>query len=204
MSKLMSHFRINRSIEVFIFPLLLLAATLVTIVLSDRAAMNTVAGFFFLLAPCIYISAVARAFTLEFREGCWELMSTYPERRWVVFSLKYLTSGLVLAVPLGVSLLLLHSRIVPSSGLDLTFHSLVLLTVILAFCTGNIALLAGLTSRRYEISLVAGIAALAVMTRLNLPKWAEYGLLPLTGCLCLAISFWLYLTLGGTADANRG
>ena len=100
--------------------------------------------------------------------------------------------------------LLLHSRVVPSPDLDLTFSSLVLLTIILACFTGNIALLVGLISRRYEISLIAGIVALAVITRIGVPKWVEYGLMPGVGSLCLALSFWLYLTLGGTADANRG
>lgn len=200
----MSHFRINRSIEIFIFPLLLLAGTLVTIVLSDRVAMNNVAGFFFLMAPAIFMSVVAKAFTLEFKEGCWELISTYPEKRWVVFSFKYLISALILALPLGASVLMLYPRVVPSPSIDLTFPSLVLLTVILAYYTGNVALLAGLISRRYEISLVAGIIALAVITRISLPRWVEYGLLPLIGSFCLAMSFWLYLTLGGTADANRG
>lgn len=131
-------------------------------------------------------------------------MSTYPEKRWVVFCFKFLLSALILAIPLLASFLLLHSRVVPSPDLDLTFSSLVLLTIILACFTGNIALLVGLISRRYEISLIAGIVALAVITRIGVPKWVEYGLMPGVGSLCLALSFWLYLTLGGTADANRG
>ncbi|MFY9147618.1 MAG: hypothetical protein WBH35_02840 [Bacillota bacterium] len=204
MSKLISYFRVNRSIELFVFPVLLLAGTLMTISLSDKVEMRNMAGFMFLLPPCVYISAVAKVFTLEFKEGCWELMSTYPEKRWVVFCFKFLLSALILAIPLLASFLLLHSRVVPSPDLDLTFSSLVLLTIILACFTGNIALLVGLISRRYEISLIAGIVALAVITRIGVPKWVEYGLMPGVGSLCLALSFWLYLTLGGTADANRG
>ena len=69
-----------------------------TISLSDKVEMRNMAGFMFLLPPCVYISAVAKVFTLEFKEGCWELMSTYPEKRWVVFCFKFLLSALILAI----------------------------------------------------------------------------------------------------------
>lgn len=55
MSKLISYFRVNRSIELFVFPVLLLAGTLMTISLSDKVEMRNMAGFMFLL-PHAYTS----------------------------------------------------------------------------------------------------------------------------------------------------